>query len=143
MLESDFWQEFRGALPEPHWQRIESGLTAQGIPDTNGCLEGVEAWVELKSMNRGIQIPKYTPFQVAWQVQRARAGGRVFIAVRVQKPDWKGLILFPGIAARELKDQGLGLRGVGELRLPESIDYNAVRAHIFGPTVSHYKRAWT
>ena len=72
---------FRAHLPEFHWQAIESALTGAGTPDTNYCHSGVEGWIEYKraEANR-VVIDK---FQVAWHERRLRAGGRVFLAVRL------------------------------------------------------------
>jgi hypothetical protein len=98
-------------LPVVHWQSIESGITGLGIPDANGCWGGHEWWVEYK------QTPEWTcplrPEQVGWLTRRARAGGRVFVAVRrhcaprPRTPGYDELWLFPGALARELKDGGI------------------------------------
>ena len=31
-----------------HWQSVETWSTGQGVPDVNGCIDGVEFWVENK-----------------------------------------------------------------------------------------------
>jgi hypothetical protein len=53
--ESLLWKQLRVNSTGIHWQRIESGATASGIPDVNGCFEGREIWVELKVV-RGNKI---------------------------------------------------------------------------------------
>jgi hypothetical protein len=71
---------FREHLPQVHWCSIESQLTGSGIPDSNGCLNGVEFWIEFK-LTSGWAVT-LRPAQYAWGTRRARSGGRVFCAVR-------------------------------------------------------------
>lgn len=130
----------REALPEPHWQRIESGLTAQGIPDTNGCSAGVESWIELKVVNRGNKV-KLQSFQVAWLVKRARAGGRSYVAVRVQKPGEDYIAIWPGLAAREVKDQGLAALSLA-VHVSSPPDYDSIRSVLFGNEAGFRRKAW-
>jgi hypothetical protein len=73
--ESLLWKQLRVNSTGIHWQRIESGATASGIPDVNGCFEGREIWVELKVV-RGNQIG-LRPMQRAWLYTRASHGGRM------------------------------------------------------------------
>jgi Holliday junction resolvase len=83
MIDGSLRQLFREHLPHVHWQAIETGGTGRGIPDLNGCFAGIEVWIELKRMvGRRVLM---RPEQVAWIERRARAGGRVFIAVRKGK----------------------------------------------------------
>lgn len=71
---------FKKNLPAFHWTPVESPMTG-GIPDTNGCLEGVEVWVEFKlTHTRKID---FRPEQPGWIHRRYRAGGRVWIAIRL------------------------------------------------------------
>jgi hypothetical protein len=65
-------------------QAIESWSTGQGVPDMNLCLEGSEVWIENKQTSAWALAHPLTPEQVGWIERRARAGGRVFIAVRRQ-----------------------------------------------------------
>jgi hypothetical protein len=74
------WQEFKSHLKWWDWQRIESGLTGSGIPDLNGCCMGHDIWVELKWTDGW--KPGIRSEQVGWAERRARAGGKVFLAVR-------------------------------------------------------------
>jgi hypothetical protein len=74
----------RTHLPDSwHVQAIETGGVGAGVPDLNVCIPGVgEVWIELKhteTRNAGLR-----PHQVSWISRRARAGGRVWIAVRYQ-----------------------------------------------------------
>lgn len=68
-----------------HWQRIESNLTSQGIPDINICFGGKEFWIECKVEDTP------SPLQYSWIEQRRRAGGIVFV---VEKHSDDGLILY-------------------------------------------------
>lgn len=80
MIDGGLWPILRDHMPHVHWQRIESGLTAGGIPDLNGCLRGQEAWLELKGTDAWAVA--FRPFQISWLERRARAGGRVFLLTR-------------------------------------------------------------
>lgn len=98
-------------LPAVHWQAIETGLLARGVPDSNGCHGGVEFWVECKATEHW--AVELQPEQVGWLTRRARAGGRVFVAVRrrfvatTRRSAADELWLMRGEYARELKDEGL------------------------------------
>lgn len=100
--EVDFARLIQKNLPEVHWQRIETGGTGLGIPDLNYCCDGVEGWIELKSVASGWQVG-LRPEQVAWLARRERAGGRTFVAVR----RIESIYLYRGTAAAELKVDGL------------------------------------
>ena len=74
--ESKLYQELRKALPNVHFQRIETNV-GLGIPDVNGCCKGIEFWLELKvSSGTALRLSK---FQKSWIIRRGREGGRVFI----------------------------------------------------------------
>jgi hypothetical protein len=75
---------FAQYVPDSHWQRIETGGIARGVPDLNGCRSGVEVWIENK-LTTGWTV-KVRPAQVGWLERRARAGGRCFVAVRQTSP---------------------------------------------------------
>lgn len=70
---------FRDYVPAD-WCTVETGMTAQGVPDSNFCAQGVEGWVEYKQTT-GWAVTLRTE-QIGWITRRCRAGGRVFIAVR-------------------------------------------------------------
>lgn len=95
--ESKFKLEIRKALPEVHWQPIESGTMMAGIPDMNGCYKGVEVWIETKIWPR-----KLTPAQANWIIARYNAGGRVWIAVK----RGTGIKLWNGYKARDVLRTG-------------------------------------
>ena len=88
-----------------HWQAIESGGTNRGIPDANACSGGIEFWVEYKKTN-GNGVP-LRPEQVGWIERRVRAGGRVFVAIRLLKNNRDTLLLFHGKFVRPLYLSGL------------------------------------
>jgi hypothetical protein len=98
-------------MPSVHWQAIEVGLVGRGVPDSNGCANGVDFWVECKSTEHW--AVDLEPEQVGWLLRRARAGGRVFIAVRrrfvasSRRVACDELWLLRGEYAREVKDEGL------------------------------------
>lgn len=99
MSESNLWQRVQKGLGSMgHLQRIESGLTAGGIPDVNYCLLGCEGWIELKHgepvaraatvvfrSQRGLDSD-----QIQWLRWRRQCGGRAFILTQVGK--WVFLI---------------------------------------------------
>lgn len=101
---------FQRHLPDADWQSIETPVS-RGVPDINGCLYGQEFWIEFK-LTSGWAVG-LRPEQVAWLVRRARAGGRVFVAVRrrcltgARRKAADELWLLPGAAAREILDRGL------------------------------------
>jgi hypothetical protein len=106
---------FHKHLPEAHWQSIETWGTGQGVPDTEYCFpNGLCGWIEFKLTSGWTVNFKDRAHQIAWLERRARAGGRCFVAVRRKVPAGprRGLAtdelwLFPGIAARDLAQNGL------------------------------------
>lgn len=66
---------------QAHWQSIEVGLIAAGVPDSNVCLmPGREVWVEMKQTSSwavGVRTE-----QIGWHKHRIRMGGRTFVATR-------------------------------------------------------------
>jgi hypothetical protein len=112
MSDGGLRQLFAKHLPEVHWQGIETGGTGRGIPDLNGCVGGVEFWIECKLT--GAWAVTFEIGQVAWLERRARAGGRTFVAVRRHAPSGPrrgaaidALYLYPGVAARTLSEKGM------------------------------------
>jgi len=73
-------QLFRLHLPQVDWQSIETFLTGPGVPDSNGCYNGTEFWVEFKQTTAYAVVLR--PEQIAWGMRRERHGGRVFVAIR-------------------------------------------------------------
>jgi len=59
--------------------RIEN-RSLPGVPDVNGCYNGIEFWLELKVIKgNSLQLSK---FQKAWIYERTRVGGKVFVLAR-------------------------------------------------------------
>ena len=74
--ESKLWQRIKKNITKPHLIRVESN-TINGIPDINGCWNGKEFWMELKSDRVG--YPKLSKWQVTWINKRVSHGGIVII----------------------------------------------------------------
>lgn len=100
---------FQRNIPEPHWQRIETPLTGLGVSDMNYCVEGAEGWVEFKKTSAW--AVEFQMGQTAWITRRARAGGRVHVAVRRLNVTRRGstdeLWMVRGRFALVLEQQGL------------------------------------
>lgn len=118
------------------WTSIESGLTVQGIPDSEFCCQGVSRWVEYKLTDAW--AVGLSPEQSAWHTARHMRGGVSFIAVRRRHgggprrgPPVDELWLYRGQYATDLRKLGLrgGLpcEGIWEGG-PEAWDWDAVRA---------------
>ncbi len=79
MTEAKLWRQLNQLQKTKkgwHFCRIESS-TINGIPDVNGCVDGVEAWYELKANKvNNFGLSKY---QINWHMKRQRVGGKVFI----------------------------------------------------------------
>lgn len=76
MSEAKFCGLVKKSLPQVHWTRIENSV-GSGMPDLNGCINGIEFWVELKLvLPAGVLL---RPMQYAWSHVRHRYGGRIFI----------------------------------------------------------------
>jgi|TARA_R100000149_G_C5808862_1_gene92955 hypothetical protein len=107
MKESELWSHLNRIQKTKnnwHLMRIESN-TINGIPDVNGCINGIDFWLELKSkVVKNCGLSKY---QINWHTDRLAAGGRVFILLfsppekrlKILKifPRWVGDVLDPSI----------------------------------------------
>lgn len=120
---------FQKNLRTAQWTPVESGMTMQGIPDSEYCFPGGEqGWVEHKRTEGwSIAKSKSWPFQVAWIMRRIRMGGRAFVAVRRKRDE---LWLIDGSQVRQLADGGLRAVSPSCLRFwtggPSEWDWNAV-----------------
>lgn len=105
-MDGELRQLFARNLRSAQWTSIESGLTAQGIPDTNYCFPGGHSgWLECKRTEGwAIAKSKSWPFQVGWIDRRVRMGGRAFVAVRRKGDE---LWLVDGSEVRLLSTGGL------------------------------------
>lgn len=91
MKESRLWQwlkqggkSYRERL---HLGRVENSA-GEGMADVEGCLDGVQFWIELKCEARPVQPgtkirPRFRPAQGPWHRRRRRAGGRTFVLLQV------------------------------------------------------------
>ena len=96
--ESKLYQDLRKALPNVHFQRIETNV-GLGIPDVNGCCNGIEFWLELKvSSGTALRLSKY---QKSWIIRRGMAGGRVFILRKALKERSLKLYQWPSAMIHE------------------------------------------
>lgn len=96
------WRALRPLLAGLDPVRIESHATGSGIPDVNTT----RGWIELKYAARWpprggpLRVPHYSAAQRAWHVQRAQAGGRVWVLLKIGRHDW--LLLDGRTAAQRL-----------------------------------------
>lgn len=124
-------QLFQSRLKDFHFQSVESGLTGRGIPDTNYCFCGIEGWIEFKKTNGwtvGLRAE-----QIGWQLQRSRAGGRVFTAVRRKEHELWLLspTAAPGNTLKGLAGPSAGLLGVW-IGGPRAWDWGALKNVLVG-----------
>lgn len=77
--EQRLYERIKKGMPWVHWQRFEDTLSS-GIPDLNGCYQGVEVWIEAKVAKPSGKVAM-RPAQVAWLTQRWASGGRAWILV--------------------------------------------------------------
>ena len=77
--EAKLWQDVKKALKDAHLVRIEN-KACPGVPDVNGCYDGVEFWIELKVI-KGNSL-RLSKFQKAWIYERTKFGGKVFVLAR-------------------------------------------------------------
>lgn len=106
--EQRLWSWFRDgvkAIPRLHLQRIENGA-GLGTPDLEACWEGRQFWVELKGSDRPAKSStpiryKLTLEQVLWAEERWRAGGSVYLYLRIGFGKAVRRFIIPGSMARQ------------------------------------------
>ena len=120
-------QLFRANLRQAHWNSVETGGTAQGVPDSEYCFpNGACGWVEFKQVS-GWVVP-LRPAQVGWLLRRSRMGGLCWVAVRKGDLLW----LVSGSEAKILREVGLkGIDPVGEGG-PLAWDWGEITAQLAG-----------
>lgn len=114
MIDGGLRKLFRQNLPTFHWVSVETGLTEQGVPDSNYCVDGIEGWVEFKlSTTNKVHLRSE---QIGWLERRSRAGGHTFIAIRFRHGGGprKGvaidqLSIYAGAVARSVALRGLAV----------------------------------
>lgn len=70
-----------------HIQPIES-VTGPGIPDLNGCIEGVDFWIELKYFKKWPKKnfkSKLSEYQKLWLRTRWKNGGQAYYLAQIEK----------------------------------------------------------
>ena len=102
MLEKNFWKRLRATLPSGAFCcRIEAGYSTPGTPDVWVCMNGVQAWVELKVAHGNRLL--LTPQQVIWHRACAKAGGRSWIVAGAKDH----IYLWPGAKVEDARDWGV------------------------------------
>ena len=88
--ETLFWKKLKKILPSGHIIRVENPAHP-GTPDVNGCIQGVEVWMELKQekcLPKRETTPVFTgalrPEQILWHTLRHKAGGISYIVAYVE-----------------------------------------------------------
>lgn len=129
--DGDLRSLFKKNILSAHWTTIETSATTSGTPDLEGCLNGVQAWVELKRTDGW--VVDIRPAQRGWILRRSSVGGRVWVAVRQLGTDRDNLWLVPGSAILELSTNGLkGLKSAHVWSLsPRYWDWNKVSNLLF------------
>jgi hypothetical protein len=112
-----------------HLKRIENSV-GSGHPDVEGCIDGVQIWIELKSEERPKRLTtpirfKVRPSQDIWLQERVRAGCRhCFALLQVGQDRASKLYLVPGhlypnITTPEPELERLSILRSPTLSLPE------------------------
>lgn len=119
MSESDLWSRVKAGIGG-RWEaeRIET-RGAEGIPDVAWSARQCHGWVELKHVDKDpgpgkiLKIRHYTPEQRNWILRHGRAGGRVFMLLRVGTE----ILLLNHMSAQEV-----GFRTLDELRTISAVN---------------------
>lgn len=88
-------------------QRVEN-CAVSGHPDVEGCLDGGQFWIELKTCLRPARAdtvirPKKRESQEIWHEERSRAGGTIhWILIQVGEDKAGKLYLIPGCRYAEI-----------------------------------------
>ena len=112
-----------------HLCRIENDAGA-GNPDVEGCIDGGQLWLELKSCDRPKRLstcirPKVRPSQDIWLQERVRAGCKIcFVLIQVGDAAASRLYLIPGnlypkIISPEAELERMSVLSSPTLPLPE------------------------
>lgn len=111
--EASLWDLLRLHLaPFADLERVENRVN-EGTPDVNYCLAGGrgEGWLELKDIDAWptradtpVRIEHVTQVQRDWWKRRSRAGGRVFVLLRVSGT--REYFLYTGLGAASILGVG-------------------------------------
>lgn len=90
--EQNFWGNLREVLmtvPKTVLERVENGIGI-GTGDVSGVMWGDDFWAELKALPAApaheetvVRLPHYTQQQRQWIRNRGRAGGKVFLMLKI------------------------------------------------------------
>lgn len=109
MKEKDLYKKLRKALTNDRiiLQRIESPMTASGIPDLCYSYAGVNGFIELKYMKQWpkrsdtrVRIPHFSKAQKLWLYRHFEFGNRAFLLIQIEDD----YLLFKGKESFLLED---------------------------------------
>lgn len=125
--ESALWQRCKTGAKALTWQghridlqRLENSVGV-GHPDVEGCVDGGQVWIELKSCPRPARAdtpirPKKRPSQEIWHRERSKAGCRInWILIQVGEDRDAILYLIPGNRYAEITVPEAELLGMSAL----------------------------
>lgn len=105
MSEGEFVTEIEKGIEiidsNAHISKVESHLTAAGIPDFDFCFDGAEGHMEIK-FSGDKNAPHIRPSQVKWFKKRAKAGGCPWLFAKLRVNNNWCYALFSPIAVPEL-----------------------------------------
>ena len=104
--EANFWTQLRQNLPKKCFATRIENKHGGGVPDVHMVWDGLPFWLELKVAKSN--AIKLSPHQIAWNTAYSHKGGLNFILVK--RVGERGLFLFEGGRASEVKEQGLKLK---------------------------------
>jgi len=104
--EANFWKTIKKNLPPKAFATRIENRHGGGIPDVHIIWDNLPFWLELKITKAN--AVNLSPHQIAWNTAYFHRGGLNFILVK--RVGERGLFLFEGGRASEVKEQGLKLK---------------------------------
>lgn len=91
--------------------RVENSIMG-GMPDVDGCINGLQFWIELKCAARPANPstpikPKFQPGQIPWIKRRINAGGTAHVLIQIGSGRDARRYLIPGHIAIYKLDDGM------------------------------------
>lgn len=90
-LEKNLWAWLKRGTKrarELDMERVENGV-GEGTPDVDGCFEGGDFKIELKTGSYTIRHhyvrTKFRPKQLPWIKRRTKVGGRCFVLIQIER----------------------------------------------------------
>jgi hypothetical protein len=105
---AQIWSHLKSIMKD-HWHACRhEDLLSVGIPDISFGLDGIQGWIEMKSLSswpirNNRKIPDLTIHQVRWLEARGRTGGSCWILLSVETD----YILIPWTQGDQLRIEGL------------------------------------